>query len=133
MAAFLNGKLMDWNYRRWAKKLNLPFEKKQKADLRNFPIEKVRLQPVFIFTPLVAAAYMPMGWVLQRHVHLAVPLILQFIGAYCQVSCGNALSSLIVDMFPEKAATATAASSLVRCFVSAAGTAVISYMLDGMG
>ncbi|KAK9351041.1 putative MFS transporter [Lipomyces doorenjongii] len=132
-AAFLNGKLMDWNYRRWAKKLNLPLEKKRSTNLRDFPIEKVRLQPVFIFAPLVAATYIPFGWVLQKRVNLAVPLILEFIMAYCQVSCSNSLSSLLVDLFPEKPSTVTAASSLVRCWVAGAGTAVIAYMLDGMG
>ncbi|OCK75276.1 putative MFS transporter [Lepidopterella palustris CBS 459.81] len=132
-AAFLNGKLMDWNYRRWAKKLNLPFEKKRSTDLRDFPIEKVRLQPVLIFAPLVAATYIPFGWVLQKRVNLAVPLTLEFIMAYCQVSCSNSLSSLLIDLFPEKPSTVTAASSLVRCWVAGAGTAVIAYMLDEMG
>jgi hypothetical protein len=124
---------MDWNYRRWAKKLNFPLEKKRRADLRNFPIEKVRLQPVLIFTPIVAATYIPFGWVLQKRVNLAVPLILEFIMAYCQVSTSNSLSSLLVDLFPEKPSTVTAASSLVRCWVAGAGTAVIAYMLNGMG
>jgi MFS family permease len=124
---------MDWNYRRWAKKLNFPLEKKRTSDLRNFPIEQVRLQPVFLFVPLVAAAYMPFGWALQKRANLAVPLVLEFIIAYCQVSCSNALSSLLVDMFPEKPSTVTAASNLVRCWVAAAGTAVIAYMLDAMG
>src|SRR5258707_152028 len=104
---------MDWNYRRWAKKLNLPLEKKRSTDLRNFPIEKVRLQPVFLFAPLVAATYIPFGWVLQKRANLAVPLILEFICAYCQVSCSNALSSLLIDLYPEKPSTVTAASNLV--------------------
>ncbi|KAI9824847.1 MAG: hypothetical protein M1819_000799 [Sarea resinae] len=81
LAAFLNGKLMDWNYRRWAKKLNLPLDKKRSTDLRNFPIEKVRLQPVLVFAPLVSATYIPFGWVLQKRVNLAVPLIQEFIMA----------------------------------------------------
>ncbi|MCJ1313724.1 hypothetical protein MMC25_007404 [Agyrium rufum] len=132
-AAFLNGKLMDWNYRRWAKKLNFPLEKKRSTDLRNFPIEKVRLQPVFIFAPFVAATYIPFGWLLQKRVNLAVPLILEFIMAYCQVSSSNCLSSLLVDLFPEKPSTVTAAANLVRCWLAGAGTAVIAVMLDRMG
>jgi predicted MFS family arabinose efflux permease len=124
---------MDWNYRRWAKKLNRPLDKKRSTDLRDFPIEKVRLQPVFIFAPLVAATYIPFGWVVQKRVNIAVPLILEFILAYCQVSCSNNLSSLLVDLFPEKPSTVTAASNLVRCSVAGAGTAIIAYMLKGMG
>ncbi|KAI9706881.1 MAG: hypothetical protein M1820_004660 [Bogoriella megaspora] len=132
-AALLNGKVMDWNYRRWAKKLNMPLEKKRNTDLRGFPIEKVRLQPVFFFTPLIAATYIPFGWVLQKRVNLAVPLILEFIMAYCQVSCSNCLSSLLVDLFPDKPSTVMAANNLVRCWVSGAGAAAIAYMLEGMG
>ncbi|KAF2704754.1 MFS general substrate transporter [Pleomassaria siparia CBS 279.74] len=132
-AAFLNGKLMDWNYRRWAKKLNVPVERKRGSDLRHFPIERVRLQPVLIFAPLIVATYIPFGWVMQKRVNLVVPLILEFITAYCQVSCSNSLSSLLVDLFPEKPSTVSAASNLVRCLVAGAGTAVIAYMLTSMG
>ncbi|RDW74906.1 MFS general substrate transporter-1 [Coleophoma cylindrospora] len=133
VAALLNGKLMDWNYRRWAKKLKLPLEKKRSTDLRDFPIEKVRLQPVLLLAPLVAAVYIPFGWVLQKRANLAVPLILEFIIGYCQVSCSNCLSSLLVDLFPDKPSTVSAASNLVRCWLAAVGTAVIADMLNGMG
>lgn len=124
---------MDWNYRRWAKKFGLPLEKKRTTDLRDFPIEKVRLQPVLFFVPLFTIPYIAFGWVLQERVHLAVPLVLEFIIAYTQVSCSNSLSSLLVDLFPEKPSTVTAASNLVRCWVAGAGTAVIALMLDAMG
>lgn len=124
---------MDWNYRRWAKKLGFPLDKKRSTDLRKFPIEKVRLQPVFVFVPVVVATYIPFGWAMQKRAHLAVPLILEFVLAYAQVSVSNGLSSLLVDLFPTKASTVTAASGLVRCWLAAAGTAVIAYMLDGMG
>ena len=53
--------------------------------------------------------------------------------AYCQVSCSNSLSSLLVDLFLEKPSTVTATSNLVRCWVAGAGTAFFAYMLDGMG
>lgn len=124
---------MDWNYRRWAKKLNFPLEKKRSMDLRNFPIEKVRLQPVFIYVPCVVVTYIGFGWALQKRANLAVPLILEFILAYFQVCTSNTLSSLLVDLFPEKASMVTAANNLVRCCFSAVGTAIISYMLNGLG
>ncbi|ORY10781.1 putative MFS transporter [Clohesyomyces aquaticus] len=132
-AATLNGKVMDWNYRRWAKKLNFPLEKKKGTDLRDFPIEKARLQPVFIMAPIVGVACMSFGWVMQKRVNLAAPLIIEFILTYAQVSISNNLSSLLVDLFPEKPSTVTAASNLVRCWLSAGGTAAIAPMLDGMG
>jgi MFS family permease len=133
LAAFLNGKLMDYNYQRWAKKLNIPLDRKRRTDLRNFPIEKVRLQPVFLLVPIGAAAYIPIGWVLQHRVNLAVPLILEFISGFCFVASSNTLSSLLVDLFPENPAAATAACNLVRCWLGGAASAAISPMLHGMG
>ncbi|KAH7065785.1 putative MFS transporter [Paraphoma chrysanthemicola] len=133
LAAGFNGKTMDWNYRRWTRKLNLPYEKKRTTDLRNFPIEKSRLQPVFIFTPIVAACCISFGWALQAHANLAVLLIIEFILGYTQVSASNNLSSLLVDLFPEKASTVTAASNLVRCWLAGAATAAIDPMLGAMG
>lgn len=133
LAAVVNGKIMDWNYRRWAKKLNFPLEKKRTTDLRNFPIEKVRLQPLFIIVPFGVASYIPFGWVVQYRVHLAVPLILQFITGFCMVAMSNTLTSLLVDLFPENPATASAAANLVRCWFAGAMTAALSYMLSDMG
>ncbi|KAE9991211.1 hypothetical protein EG327_000266 [Venturia inaequalis] len=118
LAAFSNGKIMDWNYRRWAKKLNFALEKKRGTDLRHFPIEKVRLQPLFIIVPIGVASYIPFGWILQYRVHLAVPLALQFVTGFCMVAMNNTLSSLLVDLFPEKPATASAAANL--CFIAEA-------------
>jgi predicted MFS family arabinose efflux permease len=124
---------MDWNYRRWAKKLNLPLEKKRSMDLRNFPIEKARLETLFFLVPIGVATYIPFGWVLQKRVHLAVPLVLEFVTGFCMVAMSNTLSSLLVDLFPENPATASAASNSVRCWSAGAMTAAISYMLSGMG
>lgn len=133
LAAFLNGKIMDWNYRRWAKKLNFPLEKNRSTNLQHFPIEKARLQPLFVIVPIGVASYIPFGWVLQYRVHLAIPLVLQFITGFCMVAMSNTLSSLLVDLFPEQPATASAAANLVRCWFAGSMTAAISYMLSAMG
>ncbi|KAF2030720.1 MFS general substrate transporter [Setomelanomma holmii] len=133
IAGVFNSRVMDWNYRRWAKKLNFPYERKRTTDLRNFPIEKSRLQPIFIFTPIVAICTISFGWVMQSHANLAVPLILGFIIGYAQVSTSNNLSSLLVDLFPEKASTVSAASNLVRCWLAGGLTAAVDPMLNGMG
>jgi MFS family permease len=133
LAAGFNSRIMDWNYRRWAKKLNLPYEKKRTTDLRNFPIERSRLQPVFIFTPIIAVCSMSFGWALQARANLAIPLVIEFFLGYAQVSASNNLSSLLIDLFPENASTATAASNLVRCWLAGGATAAIDPMLHGMG
>lgn len=43
------------------------------------------------------------------------------------------MSILLTDLYPNSSAAATAADNLVRCFMGAAGTAVIIQMVDGMG
>jgi len=124
---------MDFNYRRWAKKYNLPLEKKRRVDLRNFPIEKVRIQVVFFVYPGLALPVLCFGWVLQKRANLAAPLILEFICGFCLVACSNTMSSLLVDLYPDNPATVTAANNLVRCWLGGVAAAVLSYMLDCMG
>lgn len=82
---------------------------------------------------LGVAAFIPYGWTLQQRVNLAAPLVLQFIIGFCFIAALNTLNTLIVDLFPERAATAAAACNLVRCLLGAIGSAVIDPMLRGMG
>lgn len=79
------------------------------------------------------AAFIPYGWVLQQRVHLAAPLVLQFIIGFCFVASLNCLNTLLVDLFPDKPATAASACNFFRCCLGAVGAAVISQMLSGMG
>lgn len=78
-------------------------------------------------------AFIPYGWTLQQHASVAAPLVLQFIIGFCFVAALNSLNTLLVDLFPDRAATAAAACNLVRCFQGAIGAAVIDQMLNGMG
>lgn len=79
------------------------------------------------------AAFIPYGWTLQQHTSLAAPLVLQFIIGFCFIASLNTLNTLLVDLFPDRAATAAAACNLVRCWLGAVGAAVIDQMLSGMG
>jgi MFS family permease len=133
IGAFSNGRLLDWNYQRTAKKLGLTVDKKRGDDLRNFPIERARLQTVFLFQGLQVIVYPAYGWALQKHAPLAVPLILQFILGFCLVVVSNSLSTLLSDIFPGNVSTASAASNLVRCLLGAVGAATVDDMLRAMG
>ncbi|PKY02610.1 putative MFS transporter [Aspergillus campestris IBT 28561] len=133
IGAILNGKLLDLNYRRTAHRLGITVDRKKGEDLRRFPIEQTRLQTFFPIMALATLTFLPYGWVLQRRAHLAVPLILQFIMGFSFIAALNTLNTLLVDLFPDRAATASAACNLVRCWLGAVGAAVIDYMLNGMG
>lgn len=133
VGAIINGRVVDKNYARNARKLGFAVDRKKGDDLRNFPIERTRLQTVFPGMILGVAAFIPYGWVLEQHVHLAAPLVLQFIISFSFIASLNTLNTLIIDLFPERPATAAAACNLVRCWLGAVGAAIIDYMLDGMG
>ena len=133
VASLLCGKLIDINYKRVAKTNNITIDRKRGDDLRNFPIEKARVQ---VMSPLLAmgiGALVAYGWVLQCEAHLAVPLVLQFVIGLCLVGNYNVMCVMLVDLYPESPATVTAANNLVRCLLGAAGTAIIIQMIEAMG
>ncbi|KAJ5779338.1 hypothetical protein N7457_007058 [Penicillium paradoxum] len=133
LGAILYGKVIDYNYKRTAEKLGLPVDRKKGDDLRRFPIERTRLRAVFPVMAVGIAAFIPYGWVLQQRVHLAAPLVLQFIIGFCFIASLNGLNTLLVDLFPDRPATAAAACNFVRCCLGAIGAALVSRMLSGMG
>lgn len=124
---------MDWNYRRVAKDIGITIDRKRGDDMKDFPIEKARIQVIWPLLYLGQASLLCYGWVLEKNAHLAAPLILQFMIGLCLTGSFNVLSVLLIDLYPLSPATATAANNLVRCLMGAAGTAVIIQMIKGMG
>lgn len=108
-------------------------DRKRGDDLRNFPIERARLQAVFFNQVLQVSAILPYGWTLQKHAPLAVPLILQFILGFCLVIASNSVNTLISDIYPGSVSTASAASNLVRCMLGAVGAATVNDILTAFG
>ena len=133
VASFLCGKLMDLNYKRIAELNNITIDRARSDDLRNFPIEEARVQVIYPLIALGIAALLAYGWVLQFEVHLAAPLILLFVIGLCLVGSYDVMCVMLVDLYPESPATATAANNLVRCLLGAGGTGVIIQMIDSMG
>ncbi|KAI1209117.1 major facilitator superfamily transporter [Annulohypoxylon truncatum] len=132
-AAFVNGKLMNWNYRRHCRLRGVPFERSKQQDLADFPIERARLEigvPMLVITILVTFGW---GWAFQYRAHVAVPCVLLFIAGWAVVGFSNAVNVLLVDVNPGKAGAATASNNLTRCLVGAAATAVIGPMINGVG
>lgn len=133
IASFLNGRLLDRNYKRVARQVGFTIDRKRGDDLRNFPIERARLEIIWPMLSLGLAAILCYGWVLQQNASLAAPLVLQFLVGLCVNGSFNILSTLLVDLYPQSPATATAANNLVRCFMGAAGTGIINIMVTKMG
>ncbi|KFY27723.1 hypothetical protein V491_00765, partial [Pseudogymnoascus sp. VKM F-3775] len=97
LSAFTSGALIDWNYRRHARRLGITVVKNRRQDLREFPIETARLQVGFPMLFLAGAAVASYGWTVRAGAPLAAPIV---------------LNVLLVDMWPGKAAVATSANNL---------------------
>lgn len=133
IAAIVAGQLMDYNYKRIARKEGFTIDRKRGDDLRNFPLEKTRIQILYPPLFLGIAALLCYGWVLEKEAHLAAPLVLLFIIGVCLTGAFQVMSTMLIDLYPLSPSTATAANNLVRCLMGAAGTAIIIQMIDGMG
>ncbi|XHG02959.1 hypothetical protein AWENTII_006279 [Aspergillus wentii] len=127
------GTLLDWNFRREARRHNMPIVKNQQQDIRHFNIEAARLT---ITIPLVYAAcfcIIAYGWVMQYRTSLAGPLVMLFFIGHLLSGAFTSLSTLIVDTHRQSPATAVAANNLLRCLMGAGATALASPLIDRIG
>ena len=133
VAVVVNGRLMDWNFKRVSHNMGLKIDNRKGQDLTNFPIEKVRVQivlPTIFFSVAFSIIY---GWLLHFEVHAAGPIVVLFFLGISFTGGFNVLATLLVDMFMTQASAATAALNIARCLMGAAGVALIEKMIDGMG
>ncbi|KAH0496982.1 hypothetical protein TgHK011_004320 [Trichoderma gracile] len=133
LTVVLQGYVVDWNYRRIAKKLGIDASHGRRNEIGDFPIESARIQPIYPSLLAGAAAVIGYGWALQAETSVAVPLVLVFAIGMLVPSTFSILNTLIVDLYPGSPATAAAANNLVRCLFGAAATAVVDYMIEAMG
>ena len=80
-AALSNGQLLDRNFQRWARRLNVEIKKGRQTDLKNFPIEKVRLQIAFPMLYTSCVLMLIYGWILEINGPLAAALVVLFFSA----------------------------------------------------
>ncbi|KAK0650386.1 Quinidine resistance protein 1 [Lasiodiplodia hormozganensis] len=133
LAPLVNGRLLDWNYRRTAARIGMTIDRKRGDDLRSFPIERARIE---VAAPLLAvglASLTAYGWVMDAETRLAAPLVLFFLIGLTLTGTFNVLNLMLVDFYPLSPATATAANNLVRCLMGAGGSAVVILMIKKMG
>ncbi|OJJ06008.1 hypothetical protein ASPVEDRAFT_87330 [Aspergillus versicolor CBS 583.65] len=133
VASIATGKMLDFNYRRLAKLLNVPLHETRARNLARFPIEKARLQVALPLLTLGAFTVIAFGWCLDFGVHLAAPTTILFFMGLTLTGAFNTVSTLLVDFYPMNAAAATASNNFVRCLLGAGATALIDPMLDAMG
>jgi len=132
-AALTNGQLLDRNYARFCRKLGIKIRKGRNQDLRNFPIEKARLQLAIPASYMAAGLVCVFGWLIDINGPLAPVLVVLFFSSFCMSVAFNVTNTLLIDFYPQSPATATAANNLARCLLGAGATGVIAPMLDAMG
>lgn len=133
ISAFTTGKVVDWNYARYARRHGFPISKNRSTDLTDFPIESARVElglPCFLLGALTVIGY---GWMMNYNVSIAGPVIMLFILGYGLIAGFQCLNVLMVDIYPSQATAVTAASNVVRCLLGAASSAAIIPMTEAMG
>ncbi|OQV03964.1 hypothetical protein CLAIMM_08927 [Cladophialophora immunda] len=133
LATITNTRLLDRNFKKYALKAGLEVDRKKQGDLSKMPIERARLEigmPFFAFGAVFIIIY---GWLLEQRVNIAGPIIMLGAIGYTTMVGFNTISVLIIDLHRKRAATASAASNLVRCLLGAGASAVANPMIEAMG
>lgn len=93
IGSYANGRLLDIDFRRikssWEEKLRSEGRVNELVDSKitgresaDFPFEYARLRTVPLYVVVYAAVLVGYGWSIQQKVHIACPLILQFISEF---------------------------------------------------
>lgn len=119
------GKFLDFDYNR--------FKTTFSGSAEDFPLEKARLRSIWLWGPLQIASILVFGWTLDYGIHISVPIICTFLIGWAATSIQSVVTTMLVDIYPKKSATATAALNLVRCLMGAGGTAAVLPIVNGIG
>jgi MFS family permease len=115
--------LIDWNFRRHAKKLGIEIVKNRQQKITEFPMEVARLQITLPLIYMACVAILIYSWVMEYRTNIAGPVITLFLTGHTVTGAFSSLNTLIVDINPESPATAVAAGNLVRCLMGAGAVA----------
>ncbi|KAE9402588.1 MFS general substrate transporter [Gymnopus androsaceus JB14] len=127
------GQLFDWNFRRHARLLGITLDVTKQQQIKLFPIERIRLEVSIPMIYISCGTVLGYTWAMETNASLAgIEVALFFLGLFFS-SAVQGLNTLVVDTHQDTPASATAANNMFRCFMSAGGTAIASYMIDRMG
>ncbi|KAL8958541.1 MAG: hypothetical protein Q9193_004421 [Seirophora villosa] len=107
-----SGRVMDRDYRMTAAAVGFTIDKTNGDDLTSFPIEKARLRSIWYYVSVSTICTVGYGWTLETR---------------------TVCNTLVVDLHPDRPATASAAVSITRCSAAAVGVSILQFMLDGLG
>ncbi|WFD27635.1 hypothetical protein MNAN1_002636 [Malassezia nana] len=122
VGSVLGGWLLDHDYMRaWSQhghEMNLHHTRMKHMDRLNL---------------LFGVLFIANGWLLDRRIHVAAPLVLQFFASVAAIMYYNCINTLLVDLDPQRAASITAALNIGRCITGAVFVAAVQYIVDAIG
>ena len=133
LSALATGRLLDYNYRRFALKCGSSISRNAPVNMHDFPIERARLSIVILPVVISASLITGYGWMLTDRISMSAPLVLLFFIGLTSQSLFTALNTLLVDTHQDCPSTAQAACNLVRCETAAGGLAALDLALRAMG
>ena len=130
---YINGRMMDRKYRITAKEIGHTVDGVVGDDLDHFPIEKARSRDSWHIFGTLSVVLIGYGWAIEKHAHVSIPLILQYVQGFLTTCLYTIFITLLVDVFPESPSTAAAAASVMRCSLAASGVAALQPLLNVLG
>lgn len=134
LGSICGGRVLDMVLKRFARRYNFDVDKGADTDASlSFPWARARLAVLIPCATAAGVFVICYGWVAQARTSVAVPLVFQFLFSLFGAVGFNTTGVMLVDSYPSKSATASAANNIARCLIGAGATAVIQPMLDAMG
>ncbi|THU98469.1 MFS general substrate transporter [Dendrothele bispora CBS 962.96] len=141
VGSVISGRLLNWEYKRISKIYNSSQINEKDGKMmdvmkgRNdpdFPIESARLRSTPYVTIFFIGSIIGYGWCIQSAVHIAAPLILQFVSGVTAMLIGNAIQTVTVDLAPTQSSSVSACNNLFRGALGAALVSVIDLILNAL-
>ncbi|KAI6785702.1 uncharacterized protein J7T54_006036 [Emericellopsis cladophorae] len=133
LGTLVMGRVLSWHYNRVAKRIGVSPDRRKGDDVRNFPIEKARLDIIWPCLALILAAIASWGWVIDAGTILAAPLVVLFFAGFGLAGLITILLTLMIDLYPMNPGRVSSCFNLTRASYSAVSTAVVLYMIDAWG
>ncbi|KAK9458160.1 major facilitator superfamily domain-containing protein [Dipodascopsis uninucleata] len=132
VGSFIVGKILDRDFQIIARRTGFQDGKNVTQNIE-FPIEKARLRSAWYILLSLCGIIVIWGWTFRANISYAASLVLLFFAGLLITAFFTAIQVLLVDLYPQQSASATAANNLIRCFCGAAGSAVVGTVVNAIG
>ncbi|KXH26488.1 hypothetical protein CSAL01_05411 [Colletotrichum salicis] len=133
LASYTTGKILDRNIQKVSAKQGRDSRYRRGDDISDFPTEEARLAGIYMLVALSSVTTAGYGVSLMQEVHIAVPLIMQFISGATTSSIFTICGTLLTDLNPKAAAMVQASYNLVRCIGAGATIAAQQPLTNATG